>query len=140
MRIRKRKRSGKHPRRAPAPGPDSTVPVIHLLSLGLLVTIILTGGGISLLSRVVALVGVGALLIWKPPGKVSNPWILAGGFGLFLWGVLSLIIPRFGGVGPSLSPLVETYGLSLPDTLSAQPFATVESLVFLALPASQSPP
>lgn len=90
--------------------------------------VLLTGGGLPFFSKALALIGMGALIAWKPPRLSEQPWILWGGAGSLLLTLAMLVVPRFGGVGPTFAALKENFQLEIPRTLSVQPQATTEIL------------
>lgn len=105
-------------------------------ALALAVLIILLGGGITLHSQAVALLGTGALLLWKPPAGATHRWICAGLGGMLILASASMILPRLGGAGPVFYALGEVFGVSVPGTLSVQPFATLEGILLMLVGCS----
>lgn len=101
---------------------------VYFALLGIWALVLFTGGGIPYFSKALGLLGIGLLLIWKPPRQNENPWIWVGCLGSILLTLATLVLPRWGGVGPTFLPLVENFDLLVPGTLSIQPRATLEVL------------
>ncbi len=138
-----RRRSRRMPEeRSPADGHREAVQRPHIASGYLLAVLpllaVALGGATARWSQGIVLIGLGALLVWRPPPR-SAGWAVHVLSSLFLLCGAAALLPAtwFGNAATTAGAwwrgaLVEDYRVPLPATASPQPWLTAEGLLPLA--------
>ena len=101
---------------------------IEKARLGFLVVliVILTGGGMNLLSQTLGVALIGIWLLISPPRHAPNPFLLSGALLLLVYPLLTLVLPQLGKGPDWLVTASATYGIESSGVWSLQPAGTLE--------------